>query len=105
MKNTLTVIGLIVFTVYLCGRNLPPTSDCVSNHKKASLSSMGKSSLLTKNEPTKNWITHHKPMHNHIAMEIKLRNYCIEMLKVEQRDEDKIEESPSNSKRGQQRVL
>lgn len=104
MKNTLAVIGLVIFTVYLCSRKLPPKSDCVSNHKKATLTStaeniemaeientsIGKTSPLTKNEPTKNWITHHK----------KSCNPCIEKLKAEHRDEDNIEESLSNSKRG-----
>lgn len=114
MKNTLGVVGLIIFTVYLCSRELPPKSDCVSNHKEATLTSaaeniemaeventnIGKTSPLTKNEPTRNWTTHHKPMHNHLAVETKSRNPCIEKLKAEHRDEDNIEESPSNSKRG-----
>lgn len=114
MKNTLAVIGLIIFTVYLCSRKLPPKSDCVSNHKKATLTStaenielaeigntnIGKTSPLTKNEPTRNWITHHTPMHDHVAVETKSRNPCIEKLKAEHRDEDNIEESLSNSKRG-----
>lgn len=104
MKDTLAVIGLIIFTVYLCSRKLPPKSDCVSNHKEAALTStaediemaeientnIGKTSPLTKNEPTENWITHHK----------KSRSPCIERLKAEHRDEDNIEESLSNSKRG-----
>lgn len=114
MKNTLAVIGLIIFTVYLCSRRLPPKSDCVSNHKKATLTStaeniemaetehtnIGKTSPLTKNKPPKNWTTHYKPLHNHFAMETKPRNHCIEKLKAEHRDEDSIEESLSNSKRG-----
>lgn len=114
MKNTLAVIGLIIFTVYICSRKLPPKSDCVSNHKKATLTStaeniemaeientnIGKTSPLTKNEPTKNFTTHHKPMHNHVAVETKSRNPCIEKLKAEHRDENNIEESLSNSKRG-----
>lgn len=114
MKNTLAVVGLIIFTVYLCSRELPPKSDCVSNLKEATLTStaesiemaeiektnIGKTSTLTKNEPKQNRITHDKPMHNHLAVETKSRNPCIEKLKAEHRDEDNIKESLSNSKRG-----
>lgn len=114
MKNTLAAIGLIIFTVYLCSKKLPPEADCVSNHKNATLTSTAeniemeeientnikRTSPLTSNEPTKNWTTHHEPMHNHLAMETKPRNHCIEKLKAEHRDEDNIEESLSNSKRG-----
>lgn len=113
MKNTLGVVGLIIFTVYLCSRELPPKSGCVSNHREATLTSaaeniemaevenknIGKTSPLTKNKPTRNWTTHYKPMHNHLAVETKSRNPCIEKLKAEHRDEDNIEGSPSNSKR------
>lgn len=114
MKKTPAFIFLIIFTVFLCSKEFPPKSSCVLNHKKATLTStaeniemadientnIGKTSLLKNNEPTKNGITHHKPMHNCLAMEEKSRNPCIEKLKAEHRDEDNIEECLSNSKRG-----
>lgn len=114
MKNTLAVIGLIIFAVYLCSRELPPKSYHVVTHKEATLTStaeniemvdientnIGKTSPLTKNEPIKTGITHHKPMHNHFAVETNSRNPCIEKLKAEHKNEDNIEESLSYCKRG-----
>ena len=107
MKNILAVIGLIIFIIYLCSRKLPPEVDCISNpellaHKKAALTTtdekvegaeienteIKKSSPLTENDNTKNWIAHPKPMHkHHLAMEAKPRNHCIERLKAEHRVE------------------
>lgn len=114
MKNTLAAIGLIMFTVYLFSRELPPEADCVSNHKNATLTStaeniemveIGNTNIaenlpLTKNEHSKDWTMHHEPKHNHLAMETKPRNHYIEKLKAEHRDEDNIEESLSHSIRG-----
>lgn len=117
MKNIFAAIGLIIFIIYLCSRKLPPEVDFISNpellaHKKAALTTtdekvegaeienteIKKTSPLTKNDNTKNWTTHPKPVHkHHLAMEAKHRHHCIERLKAEHRLE--LDESLPDNER------